>query len=88
MKELRQINKVQNVLATGALQDWYQQGNQLKRLFGQLEQKKQMLQRAMPQEKVEEIPGQEDQREEEEMLFSTGQYRDEVEPSTNQEAVR
>lgn len=64
MKELKKINKVQDILAKGALQKWYQEGNQLKKLFGQLEQAEQGLKTAMSSEQLEEFPGQPKQEQE------------------------
>lgn len=58
MKEFKKVTQIEALLAKGALKEWYQQGNQLKRLFGQLEQKKQALQQMAPQERMNEIPGQ------------------------------
>jgi len=59
MKEMGRLNKVKQMLSNGPLKKWYAEGNMLKRLFGQLNEKQQMLQVNAPSEVIEEIPGQE-----------------------------
>lgn len=58
MKEVKKVEQVQDVLTKGVLQDWLKKGENLKRAFGQLGQKRKMLQMVAPREKIEEIPGQ------------------------------
>lgn len=70
MKEVKRINQIEGILAKGALQDWFKRGESLKRIFGQLGEKRKMLNQMVPEEKTDEIPGQEleKQREEEELF--------------------
>lgn len=70
MKEVKRINQIEGILAKGALQDWFKRGESLKRIFGQLGEKRKMLNQMAPEEKTDEIPGQEleKQREEEELF--------------------
>lgn len=58
MKEVQKVNKIENLLTKGALQEWLLRGEALKKAFGELAAKKQMLQGIAPKEKVDEIPGQ------------------------------
>lgn len=70
MKEVQRINKVENLLTKGALQEWLLRGEALKKAFGELAEKKRMLQEVAPKEKVDEIPEQtvEEMREGTELL--------------------
>ncbi len=58
-KEVKKVNAVKSLLAKGALAKWFQEGQQLKKIFGQLEQQKKQLNTIAPEEKMNEIPGQE-----------------------------
>ena len=75
MKEAKKITRIEGILAKGALQDWFKKGESLKRIFAQLGEKRKMLNLMAPEEKVDEIPGQEMEKgkEAEELFGDEGQ---------------
>lgn len=77
MKEVQKVNKIENLLTKGALQQWLLQGKALQRAFGELAAKKQMLEGIAPKEKVDEIPEQtaEEMREGSELLGEQNESR-------------
>ena len=79
MKEAKKINRIEGILAKGVLQDWFKKGESLKRIFGQLGEKRKMLNMVAPEEKTNEIPGQEMERQREgEELFGGGETGEEM----------
>ena len=65
MKEVKKINQIESIIAKGALQEWFKKGESLRRIFEDLNEKRKALNMIAPKEKIDEIPGQE----EEEMDF-------------------
>jgi hypothetical protein len=58
MKSMGRLNRIKKMISEGPLKKWYADGDMLKRLFGQLNEKQQMIQANAPNENLEELPGQ------------------------------
>lgn len=64
-KKVKEVTATKALLTKGALQEWFQQGEVLKKIFSRLDEQQKMLNMVAPEEKMNEIPGQEAEKQEE-----------------------